>query len=285
MTYGIEEQTKFDRLKAHINAIIPWSSISAIGNSTPARLTLLAPLVGYLIIYNRFIADFFFLSNSGTELQPKEATILDLFRDLKLTFLYFGLLFFGMGALLFAAFAPRNIRKYKSPEEFVLKMEAAQTDWLVIDNFTRVGRAAWSGEEYFSNPDGYGSISLSFTDETFYQLDAILEFAGQNAYAGSDEASPDLDVDFYTMTGGIKTANVLESILAQRRVDRAIWGNCIQAIVEHRARDVFYMAYTFEEWSRFRARLSCAIMFTLGGLFLLVPTVITSVEVISEIGR
>jgi len=268
-----------------INVIIPWSSISSVGNSTPARLTILAPLIGYLVIYNQFIAEFFFLSNATPDLPQENPALLDLFKELKLTFLYFGLLLFGIGAMLFAAYAPRNIRKYKSPEEYVLKMEAAQTEWLIVDNLTRVGRAAWKGE-YFENPESYGHTSLSFTEDTLYQLDAILEFAGHNAFSASEEpvtaSDPDPDLGFYNAIGNVMTDRVLECILSKRRVDRAIWHNSVGVIVEHRARDVFYLAYTFDEWSRFGARLACATMFLLGGILLAIPTLITSLEVISQ---
>lgn len=62
-------------------------------SSSPAQLTALASLIGDLIIYNQLIANFFFLSKGGiTGALP--VTILDLFRDLKLIFLYFGLIFY-----------------------------------------------------------------------------------------------------------------------------------------------------------------------------------------------
>jgi hypothetical protein len=113
-----------------LNSHFPWPAIAGIGNSPPARLTALAPLIGYLVIYNQFIADFFFLSESGSATRLGPATILDLLSDARLTFLYFGLVFFGIGAILFALLAPKSIRKYKTPEEYVLAMEAVQTEWL-----------------------------------------------------------------------------------------------------------------------------------------------------------
>jgi len=205
-----------------------------------------------------------------------------------LTFLYFGLVFFGIGAILFAFFAPKSIRKYKTPEEYVLAMGAAQTEWLIVDSLTRVGRSAWKGE-YFENPDSYGTTSLGFTEDTMYQLDAILEHAGRNAFvdeASSDEsAQPDPDFGFYNVLGNLMLDRVLECILSKRRVERALWHNAVGVIVEDRARDVFYMAYAFDESSRFGAWLSCSFMFALGALLLAIPTVITSVEVIFQIGK
>jgi len=271
-----------------INPLIPWSSIASIGNSTPARLTALAPLIGYLIIYNQFIAEFFFLSTRDTVPDGSTLSVLDLLRDLKLTFLYFGLVSFGVGAILFGFFAPSSIRKYKTPEEYVLAMGAAQTEWLIVDNLTRVGGSAWDGE-WYKDPDSYGKTSLSFTEDTLYQLDAILEHAGHNAFVDDEEPSEhtqdDQDMGFYNGLGNVMTDRVLECILSKRRVDRALWHNAIGVIVDDRARDVFYMAYSFDEWSKFGARLSCSIMFALGGVLLSIPTIITSVEVVSQIGR
>lgn len=272
-----------------INALFPWSAIAGIGNSPPARLTALAPLIGYLVIYNQFIADFFFLSESGSATTAGPATILDLLSDTKLTFLYFGLVFFGIGAILFALLAPKSIRKYKTAEEYVLAMEAVQTEWLIVDNLTRVGRSAWKGE-YHENPDSYGATSLSFTEDTMFQLDAILEHAGHNAFVEetiTEEAreEPDPDFGFYNALGNVIRENVLECILSKRRVDRALWHMAIGAIVDHRSRDVFYMTYTFDEWSKFGARFCCAVMFLLGATLLAIPTLITSLEVISQVGK
>lgn len=214
--------------------------------------------------------------------------MLDLLRDLKLTFLYFGLVSFGVGAILFALFAPRSVRKHKTPEEYVLAMGAAQTEWLIVDNLTRVGGSARGGD-WLINPDSFGQTSLSFTEDTLYQLDAILEHAGRNAF--DDEEDPgnitqeDPDMGFYNAIGNVMTDRVLECILSKRRVDRALWYNAIGVIVDDRSREVFYMAYSFDEWSKFGARLSCSVMFALGGVLLAIPTIITSVEVVSQIGK
>lgn len=282
------ESTLKTTMGQQLNQFIPWSSIASIGNSSPARLTALAPLIGYLIIYNQFIAEFFFLSDSGLGSDQPTLSFLDLLRDLKLTFLYFGLVFFGIGAILFAFLAPRSVRKYKTPEEFVLAMGEAQTEWLIVDNLTRVGSAAWGGD-WHNDLDRYGQTSLSFTDDTLYQLDAILEHAGHNTFVNVEEAGEptqiDQDVGFYNGLGNVMTDRVLECILSKRRVDRALWHNAIEVIRDDRASDVFYMAYSFDEWSKFGARLSCSIMFALGGTLLSIPTIITSIEVISQIGK
>ena len=259
-----------------LNAIISWPAIAAIGNSTPARLTALAPLIGYLVIYNQLIADFFFLSIAEPDLKVNDTTALDLFRELKLTFLYFGLVFFGIGAIIFALFAPRIIKKYKTPEEYVLAMESAKTEWLIINNLVRVGQAL-SKNDYYRNSNIYVDNSFSFTENTVHQLESILEHAGRNEYTADTEYG-----NFYNPLGNIETSHVLECIISKRRADRAIWHNLTGTIVSDRAREVFYMTYAFDEYSKFYARLACTIMFGLGAIFLFVPTVTTSIEVASQ---
>jgi predicted membrane channel-forming protein YqfA (hemolysin III family) len=275
-------------LAFRLNSLIPWSSLSSIGNTTAARLTILAPLIGYLVIYNQAIAGFFFLSKDAVISTQPEDSLLSLLRNMKLTFLYFGLLFFGVGTIIFGIFSPRSIRRYKSAEEYVLASEAAQTEWLIIDNLTRVGKSAWKGE-YHENKDSYGQVTLSFTEDTLYQLDAILDFAGHNALFETDEAKPQEESGsefvgrFFNMMGNVKTDQVLEFLLSKRRVDRVYWHMAIGAIVKHRPREVFYMTYTFDEWSRFSARVSCAAMFAIGGIFLALPTLITSAEILAQV--
>ncbi|WP_290689726.1 MULTISPECIES: hypothetical protein [unclassified Haematobacter] len=185
-------------------------------------------------------------------------------------------------------FAPKSIKKYKTPEEYVLAMGAAQTEWQIIDNLMRVGRSAWNGE-YFENPYSYGTISLSFTEDTMFQLDAILEHAGHNVFddepSSNGSETSDAEIGFHNALGNVMRDRVLECILSRRRVNLAIWQNATGVIVEDRARDVFYMTYAFDESTKFGVRLSCSVMFVLGAALLAIPTIITSLEVISQIAK
>lgn len=272
-----------------VNRLIPWSAIAAVGNSTPVRLTALAPLIGYLIIYNQLIADFFFLSKSSSAVILEHPTRFDLFRELKLAFLYFGLLFFGIGSISFSLFAPKSVRKYKTPEEYVLAMEGAKTEWLIIDNFKRVSRAALNGE-IISDEYPYGSTNLSFTEDTFAQLDTILEFSGHNVPYGVGEDGESMGIEpadggFYDARANVIRERVLDCILNQRRAERAVWHELFGTIADNRARDVFYMTYAYDEWSKFFWRISCVVMFGFGSLLLVIPTVITSIEVASHVWK
>jgi hypothetical protein len=45
------------------SVLLPWSRLRNVGKSTAVRVTLLLPLVGYLIIFNKNVADFLQLAS------------------------------------------------------------------------------------------------------------------------------------------------------------------------------------------------------------------------------
>jgi hypothetical protein len=45
------------------DSILMWSRLRGIGKSSAAKLTLLLPLIGYLIIFNKNVADFLHLAS------------------------------------------------------------------------------------------------------------------------------------------------------------------------------------------------------------------------------
>ncbi|MGY6643934.1 MAG: hypothetical protein ACXIVD_01840 [Salinarimonas sp.] len=155
-------------------------------------------------------------------------------------------------------------------------MESAKTEWLIINNLVRVGQSL-PRKDHSSNINIYEENSFSLTENTIHQLESILEHAGRNEYTTDGEYG-----NFYNPIGNVKTGHVLECIIAKRRVDRAMWHNLTGTIVNDRAREVFYMTYAFDEYSKFYARLACTIMFGLGAIFLLVPTITTSIEIASQ---
>ncbi len=271
---------KFSGWRDIINRSIRWSSLAGIGSSVPARLTIIAPLIGYLIIYNQAVADLFFFGGSGV---PREETLLEMFRSSKLTFLYFGLLWFGLGSALFSLLAPSSVVKHRSGEEYVLAMEAAKSKWQLTSIFQSIGYAAvayriGNVEENYNIPE-----RSDFSIEAFSQLDDLLKTVGEatlSFYSSDGSGSPEENGHLVTPLGDVNTAAVLDSMLSQRMVDRYFWDSAYSHLFSQMSREVFYLDYTFQNDRRFYARLSCAICFGFGSFLLIVPTLITSVEVL-----
>jgi hypothetical protein len=97
------------RIFLYIERLSSWSRLRSIGNSAPARATIVIPLVGYLIIFNEQVLSYLTLS---PEIFGKSVGI-----STKLLNIYFGLCFVAIASFLFAWFCPLQIRKYGAPVE------------------------------------------------------------------------------------------------------------------------------------------------------------------------
>jgi hypothetical protein len=95
--------------------IIPrWSQLRAIGNSGPAKLTILIPLVGYYIIFNAQLARYLDLISeiAGSTTHPTSVPP-------RLLLIYFGLCAFAVGAVLYSLFCPVEVKQYGSSAAYV----------------------------------------------------------------------------------------------------------------------------------------------------------------------
>ena len=89
-------------------AYVPWTTLRSVGNSHAVRLTVLIPLVGYLLIFNTYIVEQ--LALGKTFVDP--ATASSPIRRLLLT--YFGLCSLAVGSVLYAWRCPQEIKHYPS---------------------------------------------------------------------------------------------------------------------------------------------------------------------------
>jgi hypothetical protein len=105
---------------------ILWHHLRPIGNSTTAKLTILIPIIGYLIIFNDYLQIYIRLSppldvrNALAAVEPR------------LLFIYFGLCFIALGSCLFTTCCPPQVKKYASPEEYIAGEESSLSERGVI---------------------------------------------------------------------------------------------------------------------------------------------------------
>lgn len=116
---------------------INWSTLANLGNSRIAQLTILMPVVGYLVIFNSTLSEWL-----GTTLPKRTIAgvpdIWDRLFDRNLLFLYFGLLIFGLGVALYNSVVPRQIKRFPSVEDYISSMENIGTRNLAIGSFDHV---------------------------------------------------------------------------------------------------------------------------------------------------
>jgi hypothetical protein len=92
--------------------LVPWRLLRTVGNSRAAKLTILIPLVGYLILLNDDIVAHLSLSKDVFG-DAADATLT------RLLSVYVGLVFIAVASVVFAIWCPREVKRYGSPEEYV----------------------------------------------------------------------------------------------------------------------------------------------------------------------
>jgi len=93
-----------------------WELLRLVGNSYAVKLTVLVPFIGYLLLFNDTLVKFFalqILTEGKTESAPEQINLLNL------RLLYFGLLFVGVGSILYLMFCPSVIKSHAGSTDFV----------------------------------------------------------------------------------------------------------------------------------------------------------------------
>ena len=101
-------------LQVHLLDKFPlWRHLRATGNSASVNMTILIPLIGYLIVFNSHVVDVISLSRHllGFEQQQGPST--------RLLSLYFGLCLVAAASIIYNWMCPRVIKKYESAPEYL----------------------------------------------------------------------------------------------------------------------------------------------------------------------
>lgn len=94
-----------------------WSGLRAIGNSAPVRLTILIPLIGYLLIFNQHIIEYLeIISEIGG---VSSASAHDLNISPRLLWIYYGFCALAVGSTIYSALCPSEIKYYGTPAGYV----------------------------------------------------------------------------------------------------------------------------------------------------------------------
>lgn len=108
-----------------------WDALRALGNQRLVQLTVLIPIVGYLVLFNEHLVQYWTLSRELFDAQ----SVFDLFGgnesgqapvavvSYRLYCLYFGLCLIALASALFSLFCPRYVKVYASAAEFVAMEE------------------------------------------------------------------------------------------------------------------------------------------------------------------
>lgn len=95
---------------------VAWSELGAIGRSPAVRLTILVPVLGYMLLLNYGFLEFMQLVSAQTW-APNTSP--DVAPPMKLIFTYLGLCSLGLASGIFVLICPRGPKDYTSETEFL----------------------------------------------------------------------------------------------------------------------------------------------------------------------
>jgi len=116
-----ETETEIKKGLQRGKVFLPWSLLRSVGNSRAAKLTVLIPLVGYLILLNDDIVAHLTLSKDVFG----DAADQTLTRWLAV---YVGLVFIAIASAVFVTRCPSEVKRYGSPEEYIAGDEPPMSD-------------------------------------------------------------------------------------------------------------------------------------------------------------
>lgn len=97
------------KFKLWIVDITRWSKLRNIGNSVAAKLTILIPIVGYIIIFSDSVLDYLMMAAPFYNVSPLQSLLL----------VYFGLTVVAVASSIFLIFCPLEIKKYSSATQYI----------------------------------------------------------------------------------------------------------------------------------------------------------------------
>ena len=106
-------------------AIFHWDRLRSIGEIRVVRLTILAPFIGYLILFNQEVVHWLTLSSKllpadvFTYFWQDQPRTQEELASGRLFLIYFGLFFLGLGSIIYGVACPHLLKKYGSTSEYL----------------------------------------------------------------------------------------------------------------------------------------------------------------------
>jgi hypothetical protein len=285
-----------------ISQKIVWSSLAKIGQSWPAKLTILVPFLGYLLLFNEntemiFRFSDFFLKDIGVDSVTEPSKFAT--KNLYLT--YFGACAFGVGSILFSMFCPYEVKRYDGIMDYVDNVQLDNTPVLAKSNLQTVldgyfsmeredGGSVIKSSEYPHDleSDFYNLISEMFQDTERSDVDPLsndavdsntnsqlAEYESASAEGDKDDGSMH---DFYSsLYSGSGYPNIEEIARLVWSSPKVVWAftQPFRSLSPKYAKDIAFVKYKGLNYQNFKTRILIMLFYTIGFILLSIPTIIT----------
>lgn len=251
------------------NELTKWSNLARLASGNLPKLTIIAPFVAFIILHNEPLQPVLELSKSR-----HSSPLVDYLALARFDIFYLGLIVIGLGVGLFTIFSPKQITTYRNYEAFLDAKLRTQSSNAVI------GSLRLSLERFMASfKGGEARMGLMHTSVGFPRrfqesLAALLE-----------NVLPSDELRAHGLVGDDHAPEVarLFQILHERQPDRRdVWQSVFAAMPENSI-DVYRLEYLIADYSKPALRKTVFYFLGLGMAVMLVPTVITTFLVLSDL--
>lgn len=282
---------------ARMRDIPKWSDLRTFGKSKLLSLTVIVPLIGWIILFNNQFVDLISISpDIFRRLSAKTVDTSGFERHITigwLKFTYFGLSLLGVSSLLYTILCPKLIKNNDSESDYIAREKSLSTPsriGIILNSISR----HYTKDCHFDNTLRYILISAA-SPQVFHTIyKSVIHEMWETPAPEVDGAEGDIEADadletgrnhddeLYSINGNLNISYVAECICTQRRAQRNIWMP-MYAVAPRFDTDILTIEYLVSDNSRPMARATILLLYVFGFAITSWPSISTFLSVIMSI--
>lgn len=246
-----------------------WTQLRRIGSSRLMILTVFAPFVGYIIIFNQYFIDILRVSESFL-LHTGSSGLSDTISFARLEAVYLALVCLGIASLFFYLFCPESIKDHSSLFSHIeseSKLSTPSRSSLLLSDVANDYRR-YHGSDYYSSGKLFSRVSYTHRQETLFA--SLLRDMAKKL----DKSQNYHDYGIITASGDYDVYEIARIINQKSTPARALWLQ-FDEIAQLYTSDLVTLLSLTEDRSKPGKRLLISLLYALGFCLLFYPTATT----------
>lgn len=255
------------------NEMTKWSNLARLASGNLPKLTIIAPFIAFIIFHNEPLQPFLALSD-----ERHSSAVIEYLSRARFDIFYLGLVIVGTGVALFTLFCPRQITGYRGYEEFITFKESTKTTNGIAGSLRlTIGDFLQDARDTDEMRDETGG-SLKYPRRFREGLISLVRAGARGTETGDASAS----AGNIARDGDVEVLDVLKRLSDDSVEDNDFRGRFFDGLAPLSI-DVFRLEYLKADYSKPSARTLAFWLIAIGTLVVLIPTLITTILVLSDL--
>lgn len=255
------------------NEMTKWSNLARLASGNLPKMTIVAPFIAFIIFHNEPLQPFLSLSD-----ERHSSPVIEYLARARFDIFYVGLVIVGAGVALFTLFCPRQITGYRGYEEFITFKESTKTaNGLAGSLRLTIGEFLQDARDSDEMRDETGG-SLKYPRRFREGLISLVRAGARATETGDVHPS----AGNIARDGDVEILDVLKSLSDDSIDESGLKGRFYDGLAPLSI-DVFRLEYLKADYSKPSARTIAFWLIAIGTLVVLIPTLITTILVMSDL--